>query len=105
MPNADDSTVVPPKELEPAEVCFGGDASASDWNVVPAMGVRSAQGQHDPDRHAFNRQWWERWKLSRRAVARVERSLFEGRIECFVERGGVVDFRVSIKLQMMRSGN
>ncbi len=84
------------KELEPAEVCFGGDDfRVPIWNGRAGMDVRSRPHGSGTILTVtlFNQQVVGMGEVAReRAVARVERSLFEARIECFVEEGEVVDY-------------
>ena len=100
-------------EMEPASVVFtGGGCHRSDiWLDADPEPVDGAPNGHPAARAGidirarphpagavvtvtlFNRQAWEpRGGGRERAVRRVERSLFEARIECFVERGGLVDY-------------
>ena len=92
------------EKLDPAEISFLGDDSRFHiWDGRAGIDVRSRP--HGPGTiltvTLFNRHRVEGGEIAReRAVARVERSLFEVRVECFVEEGEVVDYpRVDPSLQ------
>ena len=92
------------EKLEPADLRFSRDDSRFRiWDGRAGIDVRSRP--HGPGTiltvTLFNRQAVGRSEVAReRTVARVERSLFEARIECLVEEGEVVDYpRVDPSLQ------
>ncbi len=84
------------RKLAPADrVCHGEDSRVPIWDDRAGIDVRARP--HGPGTiltlTLFNRQSLATDEVGReRAVARVERSLFEARIECFVEAGDVVDY-------------
>ncbi len=102
-------------ELEPALVVFAGDGfqrnaiwpeadsdreeaeGASEVPSAARAGIDVRARPHDSGTiltvTLFNGQRWERGAGGREAaVSRIEGSLFEARLECFVERGEVVDY-------------
>ena len=84
------------KVLPPAHVSHGGaDGRHRIWGGRAGIDVRARPhgGGTILTVTLFNRQkvdW--RKRARRRQVARVERSLFEARLECFVEEGELVDY-------------